>query len=83
MTKRQLTLEMVQKYLGQEGKRYNGYVVFECPRICSITAVYSSAAQVPVIIPLMSKKTTLSSTAERATPATLPKALRLLTLKPF
>ena len=31
MTKRQLTLEMVQKYLGQEGKKYNGYVVFECP----------------------------------------------------
>ena len=31
MTKRQLTLEMVQKYLGQEWKKYNGYVVFECP----------------------------------------------------
>ena len=34
MTKRQLTLEMVQKYLGQEGKQGKGYVKFPCP-ICS------------------------------------------------
>ena len=33
--KRKLTLEMVEKYLGQEGKRYNGYVVFECP-LCKV-----------------------------------------------
>ena len=28
---KKITVEMVQKYLGQEGKRCNGYVVFECP----------------------------------------------------
>ena len=28
---KKFTVEMIQKYLGQEGKRYNGYVVFECP----------------------------------------------------
>ena len=28
---KKITVEMVQKYLEQEGKRYNGYVVFECP----------------------------------------------------
>lgn len=28
---KKITVEMIQKYLGQEGKRYNGYVVFECP----------------------------------------------------
>lgn len=28
---KKFTVEMVQKYLEQEGKKYNGYVVFECP----------------------------------------------------
>ena len=28
---KKITVEMIQKYLWQEGKRYNGYVVFECP----------------------------------------------------
>lgn len=28
---KKITVEMIQKYLGQEGKRYNSYVVFECP----------------------------------------------------
>lgn len=33
MTKRKLTLEMVEKYLGQEGKQGKGYVKFPYP-IC-------------------------------------------------
>lgn len=33
MEKKTLTLEMVQNYLGQKGKEYKDYVVFECP-IC-------------------------------------------------